>query len=68
MKRNTVGIGFGAPIVHNCVQSICDALPTDAEATVVEIYAHLHVCIVSASVMKLPLCTELYCSTNTSVS
>jgi hypothetical protein len=52
MKRNTAGTGFGAHVVRNCVQNICDTLPTHAEAMVLEIYAYFHICIVSATELQ----------------
>jgi hypothetical protein len=69
MKRSIDGLGCSTNIVHNCVRSGCDTLPIEVEAMVVKIYAYFHVCIVllnyTASVVKLILGTNLYCSMDT---
>jgi hypothetical protein len=37
MGRNIVGVGCGARIVHNCLQTAVDVLPIEVEALVVNI-------------------------------
>ncbi|GBN79137.1 hypothetical protein AVEN_267869-1 [Araneus ventricosus] len=37
------GIGCGAHIVHNCVQTAVDSLPIDIEALLVKIYKYFHI-------------------------
>lgn len=43
LGREINGIGCGAHIVHNCVQSGVDGLPIDIEALVVKIYKHFYI-------------------------
>jgi hypothetical protein len=40
LKRDIIGIGGGAHITHNSIQSGCDQLPVNFEAIVVKIYKH----------------------------
>lgn len=46
------GIGCGAHIVHNCVQTAVDSLPIDIEALVVKIYKYFHIYTVRVTKLK----------------
>jgi hypothetical protein len=43
MGRNIVGVGCGAHIVHNCLQTAVDVLPIEVEALVVKLYQYFHI-------------------------
>lgn len=52
LGRDINGIGCGAHIVHNCVQSGIDGLPFDIEALVVKIYKYFHIYTVRVTKLK----------------
>ena len=43
LGRNIVGVGCGAHIVHNCIQTAVDVLPIEVESLVVKIYKYFHI-------------------------
>ena len=42
LGRIIVGVGCGAHIVHNCIQTAVDVLPIEVEGFVVKIYKYFH--------------------------
>jgi hypothetical protein len=50
--RNIVGVGCGAHIVHNCLQTAVDVLPIKVEALVVKIYKYFHIYTVRVTQLK----------------
>ncbi|GBM16180.1 hypothetical protein AVEN_126446-1 [Araneus ventricosus] len=46
------GIGCGAHIVHNCVQTAVDSLPIDIEALLVKVYKYFHIYTVRVTKVK----------------
>jgi hypothetical protein len=43
LKRQIIGIGCGAHIVHNCLQCAVDCLPIDIECFAVKVYKHFNI-------------------------
>lgn len=52
LARNIVGIGCGAHIVHNCLQTAVDVLPIEVEALVVKIYKYFYIYTVRVTELK----------------
>ncbi|GBN59890.1 hypothetical protein AVEN_180492-1 [Araneus ventricosus] len=52
LGREINGIGCGAHIVHNCVQTAVDSLPIDIEALLVNIYKYFHIYTVRVTNVK----------------
>ncbi|XP_023231785.1 uncharacterized protein LOC111631712 [Centruroides sculpturatus] len=52
LGRNIVGIGCGAHIVHNCLQTAVDVLPIEIEALVVKIYKFFYIYTVRVTQLK----------------
>jgi len=43
IRGNILGVGCGAHIVHNCLQTMADVLPIGIEALVVKIDKYVHI-------------------------
>ncbi|GBM60523.1 hypothetical protein AVEN_260008-1 [Araneus ventricosus] len=52
LGREINGIGCGAHIVHNCVQTAVDSLPIDIEALLVKIYKYFHIYTIRVTKVK----------------
>lgn len=52
LGREINGIGCGAHIIHNCIQTAVDVLPFDVEALVVKIYKYFHIYTVRVTSLK----------------
>lgn len=52
LGRDIVGIGCGAHIVHNCLQTAVDVLPVEIEALVVKIYKYFYIYTVRVTRLK----------------
>ena len=52
LGRNIVGVGCGAHIVHNCIQTAVDVLPIEVESLVVKIYKYFHIYTVRVTQLK----------------
>jgi hypothetical protein len=52
MGRNIVGVGCGAHIIHNCLQTVADVLPIEVKAFVVKIYKYFHIYTVHVTQLK----------------
>lgn len=52
LNRPIFGIGCGAHILHNAVQTACDSLPLDVEATVVKLYKYFYQYTVRVTQLK----------------
>lgn len=52
LSRPIIGIGCCAHIMHNTVQTACDALPVDVEAIVVKVYKFFYQYTVRVTVLK----------------
>ncbi|GBN25688.1 hypothetical protein AVEN_74584-1 [Araneus ventricosus] len=52
LGREINGIGCGAHIVHNCVQTAVDSLPVDIEALLAKIYKYFHIYTVRVTKVK----------------
>jgi hypothetical protein len=51
MGRNIVGVGCGAHIIHNCLQTAVDVLPIEVDLAV-KIYKYFHIYTVRATQLK----------------
>ena len=52
LGKNIVGVGCGAIIVHNCIQTAVDVLPIEMESLVVKIYKYFHIYTVRVTQLK----------------
>ncbi|GBN24906.1 hypothetical protein AVEN_8103-1 [Araneus ventricosus] len=52
LGREINGIGCGAHIVHNCVQTAVDSFPIDIETALVKIYKYFHIYTVRVTKVK----------------
>lgn len=52
LKRNIIGIGCVAHIIHNCIQNAVDILPFDIEVLVVKIYKYFYIYTVRVTELK----------------
>ena len=52
LGRNIVGVGCGAHIVHNCIQTAVDVFPIEVESLVVKIYIYFHIYTVRDTQLK----------------
>ena len=52
LGRNIVGVGCGAHIVHNCIQTAVDVLSIEVEALVVKIYKYFYIYTVRVTQLK----------------
>ena len=52
LGRNIFGVGCGAHIVYNCIQTAVDVLPIEVESLVVKIYKYFHIYTVRVIQLK----------------
>lgn len=52
LSRPILGIGCSAHIMHNTVQTACDAMPVDVEAIVVKVYKFFYQYTVRVTALK----------------
>lgn len=52
LQRELVGIGCGAHILHNCLQTAVDCLPIDIESFAVKVYKYFHIYTVRVEQLK----------------
>jgi hypothetical protein len=52
LKRQIIGIGCGAHIIHNCLQCAVDCLPIDIECSAVKVYKYFNIYTVRAEQLK----------------
>lgn len=52
LGREINGIGCGAHIVHNCMQTAVDVLPIEIEALIVKIYKYFHIYTVRVTLLS----------------
>lgn len=52
LGRELIGVGCGAHIVHNAIQSASDCLPIDVECIIVKIYSYFYIYTVRVEELK----------------
>lgn len=52
LGKEIIGIGCGAHIVHNCLQTAVDCLPFDIESFAVKVYKYFHIYTVRTEELK----------------
>lgn len=52
LKKEIMGIGCAAHIVHNAMQTTCDLMPLDIENIVVKLYSHFYIYTVRVESLK----------------
>ncbi|XP_047036755.1 protein FAM200B-like [Helicoverpa armigera] len=57
LKKELIGIGCGAHVIHNAVKSAADGLPVDYESVIVKIYSFFYIYTIRVEALK-EFCAE----------